>query len=57
MKKNAYQQPLILNVARERAHDEAVAALRDGRKQRAATFANRKKVANKRACRGRVSFD
>ncbi len=33
---------------------ERVAALRDGRKIRATTFDDRRKVANKRACRGKV---
>ena len=35
---------------------ERVAALADGRRTRAHTFADRKRVANKRACRGRASW-
>jgi len=31
-----------------------VAALRDGRRQRAATFTDRRKQASKNACRGQV---
>lgn len=46
-------QALAMRTA-ERA--ERVDALRDGRKLRAHTFADRRKVANKRACRGRVSY-
>lgn len=34
-----------------------VADLREGRVQRAATYADRKKVASKKACRGRVTID
>jgi hypothetical protein len=32
-----------------------VDALREGRRQRAATFTDRKKQANRKACRGRVT--
>ena len=32
-----------------------VAALRDGKRQRAATFTDRRKEASRRACRGRVT--
>lgn len=35
---------------------ERLAALADGRKTRAHTFADRKRVANKRACRDRASW-
>ena len=34
---------------------EYVDALRDGRRQRAATFTDRKKQADRKACRGRVT--
>ena len=34
---------------------EYVDALRDGRRQRATTFTDRKKQANRKACRGRVN--
>jgi len=41
---------------RRGAYADKVEAMRDGRMPpRAATFADRKKVANKKACRGRVS--
>ena len=36
---------------------ERVAALADGRKVRAVTFADRRKVANKNACRNRKGWD
>lgn len=48
--KNLDTQVLAMRRA-ERA--ERVAALADGRKQRAATFADRKRVADKKACRDR----
>lgn len=51
--KNLEFQVLAMRRA-ERA--ERVAALADGRKQRAHTFADRKRVANKRACRDRLSW-
>lgn len=36
--------------------DEYVAALREGRRERAHTYADRRKVADKRACRGKVAW-
>lgn len=48
--------PEIVQVAAQRRHDEIVDALRDGRKQRAARFADRRKEANRKACRGRFSY-
>jgi len=42
-----------IKAARLAERAERVAALADGRKQRAATFADRKRVANKQACRNR----
>jgi hypothetical protein len=39
--------------ARRAERAERVAALADGRKQRAHTFADRKRVASKQACRDR----
>lgn len=36
--------------------DERVSALRDGRKVRSVTFTDRKKKANKKACRGKVQW-
>lgn len=38
------------------ARNNYVADLRDGRRQRATTFTDRKKQARKNACRGRVAF-
>jgi len=38
---------------RRRGHDEIVHALRDGRRQRAARFIDRRKEQDRRACRGR----
>ena len=43
-----------IKAARLAERAERVAALADGRKQRAATFADRKRVANKQACRDRA---
>lgn len=34
-----------------------VAEMRDGRRQRASTFVNRRKEADRKACRGKVSSD
>ena len=45
-----------IKAARLAERAERVAALADGRKQRAATFADRKRVANKQACRDRASW-
>jgi hypothetical protein len=42
---------VLLAVARKVEREDYVAALREGRKLRATTFADRKKVANKKACR------
>jgi hypothetical protein len=53
--KDKNRQDHIMAMRRaERA--ERVAALADGRKQRAHTFADRTKVASKRACRDRLSW-
>jgi len=38
---------------RRRGHDEIVHALRDGRRQRAVRFIDRRKEQDRRACRGR----
>jgi hypothetical protein len=48
--KNLQEQ---IMAARRAERAERVAALADGRKQRAHTFADRKRVANKNACRDR----
>ncbi len=42
-----------IKAARLAERAERVAALADGRKQRAQTFADRKRVADKKACRDR----
>jgi hypothetical protein len=62
MSKRKNNRPSILaeQVAsiRRSAHAAYVADLREGRKpNRATTFADRKKVADRRACRGRVIGD
>lgn len=49
--KNLQEQ---IMAARRAERAERVAALADGRKQRAHTFADRKRVASKRACRDRA---
>lgn len=36
--------------------DDKVQAMREGRRQRAVTFQNKKKVANKKACRGKQQW-
>ena len=41
----------LLAAARKAEHDAYVAAMREGRRLRATTFADKKKVANKKACR------
>jgi hypothetical protein len=45
-----------LTTIRRLGRESQVAALREGRKIRAATFADRRKQADKRACRGRVEY-
>lgn len=40
--------------ARQWLRDDYVAGLREGRRQRASTFTNRKQEASRRACRGRI---
>lgn len=52
MAKHRKPEPLIVAVAREARHHAVVADLRDGRKQRAVRFVNRKREADRRACRG-----
>lgn len=52
-RKNA---PQILVAAREAERASRLAAMRDGRKIRSVTFTDRKKDANRKACRGRVSY-
>jgi hypothetical protein len=57
MKKNAPTTTAEFVAALRRAErQERVAALRDGRKVRATTFADRRKVADKRACRDRRAW-
>lgn len=41
------------NITKRLAWEANVAEMRDGRRQRAATFTNRKKEASRKACRGR----
>lgn len=43
--------------ARRAAWEQSVQEMRDGRRQRAATFTDRRKETARRACRGRVSHD
>jgi len=44
-------------VMRKQNWDAKRAAMAEGRRQRAATYADRKRVANKRACRDRKHWD
>ena len=53
--RNSNREDHILAM-RQAERAERVAALADGRKQRAHTFADRKKVAAKRACRDRLAW-
>jgi len=46
-----------VKAARKAERAERVAALRDGRKLRAATFTDRKREYARSACRGRVTSD
>ena len=48
--------PTIVSVAREARREAIVADLRDGRRQRAATFTDRRKEASRKACRGRYAY-
>jgi hypothetical protein len=41
------------SITRRLAWEASVAEIRDGRRQRAATFTDRKKEASRKACRGR----
>ena len=45
-----------LTVLRRLGRDHQVNALRDGRKNRAATFVDRKKEGARRLCRGKVRY-
>jgi hypothetical protein len=45
-----------MTTIRRMGRESQVAALREGRKNRAATFADQRKQADKRACRGRVEL-
>lgn len=52
-KKKQTNIQILLAVARKVEREDYVGALREGRKLRATTFADRKKVASKKACRDR----
>lgn len=41
---------------RSAQRDAYVSALRDGRKERASTYNDRRKVADRNACRGKVAY-
>ena len=45
-----------MTAIRRMGRDSQVAALREGRKNRAVTFVDRKKEANRSVCRGRVRY-
>lgn len=47
----------VTGFMRRQNRDAIVADMREGRVQKAHTFADRKKVADRRACRGRVMAD
>lgn len=57
MSRTIRKVPEAVLAIRERHHAEIVEALRDNRKQRAVRFDDKKRQANKRACRGQVKFD
>jgi hypothetical protein len=44
-------------ITRRAAWEASVAEMREGRRQRAVTFTDRRKEAARRACRGRVGHD
>lgn len=44
------------DVMRRAAFEEKVEAMQEGRRQRAQTFRDRKRDANRKACRGAVSY-
>lgn len=50
------KNPTIANEMAYMNHLRKVNDMREGRVQRAATFTNRKKEANRKACRGRVNY-
>jgi hypothetical protein len=52
-KKKQTNIQILLLAARKVEREDYVGALREGRKLRATTFADRKRVANKKACRDR----
>lgn len=57
MSKNKTPKTINATAIRKRLAWEAnIAEIRDGRKTRAATFVNRRKEANRKACRGRITY-
>lgn len=57
-KKNKINQPDTRAMMRRIAWEANVAAMREGRILRASTFTDRRKQADKQACRGRIkNFD
>lgn len=53
------QKKIVINdaaIRRRIAWEASVAEMREGRRQRAATFTDRRKEADRKACRGRVSI-
>lgn len=54
--KHTTKNPTILTVAADARRAERVAAMRDGRRERAVTFTDRRKEASRKACRGRIDY-
>lgn len=44
-------------IARKAAWEASLTEMREGRRQRAMTFTDRRKEAARRACRGKISID
>jgi len=56
MSKRKAKNPEAVSAIRRAGRREYVDNMRDGRVQRAHTFKDKKKHADKKACRGKVSF-
>lgn len=55
-KKQKTSAQVQADVMRRAAFEEKIDAMREGRRQRAQTFSNRKRDASRKACRGAVSY-
>lgn len=55
-KKLKAAKPVQVTTMRRSAWEEKVEAMGEGRRERAQTFPDRRKVGNKKACRGRIAW-